>query len=62
GGWTLTVMNSGGGGGGGGATYTGTNGTAYGVFTGGGYGSISDVEACAWSARPANTDCGQHNN
>jgi hypothetical protein len=62
GGWTLTVTNSGGGGGGGGATYTGTNGTAYGVFTGGGYGSTSDVEACAWPAKPSNTDCGQHDN
>ena len=60
-GWSLTVANSGGGGGGGGATYTGTNGGAYGVFTGGGYGSTSDVDACAWPAKPSNTDCGQHN-
>jgi hypothetical protein len=60
-GWTVTVTNSGGGGGGGGATYTGTNGDAYGVFTGGGYGSISDVEACAWPSKPTSTDCGQQN-
>ncbi len=59
-GWTVTATNSGGGGGGGGATYTGTNGDAYGVFTGGGYGSISDVEACAWPSKPTSTDCGQH--
>jgi hypothetical protein len=55
----VTVQNSGGGGGGGGATYTGTNGNAYGVFTGGGYGSTTDVEACAWPVKPSNTDCGK---
>ena len=60
-GWSLTVQNSGGGGGGGGATYTGTNGAAYGVFTGGGYGSTTDVDACAWPAKPTNTNCGQQN-
>lgn len=57
-GWSLTVQNSGGGGGGGGATYTGTNGAAYGVFTGGGYGGSTDVDACAWPAKPTNTNCG----
>ncbi len=57
--WSLTVESSGGGGGGGGATYTGTNGDAYGVFTGGGYGSTTDVEACAWRSKPSNTDCAQ---
>jgi hypothetical protein len=56
--WSVTVQNSGGGGGGGGATYTGTNGNAYGVFTGGRCGSTTDVDACAWPAKPANTDCG----
>ena len=60
-GWSLTVQNSGGGGGGGGATYTGTNGTAYGVFSGGGYGSTTDIDACAWPAKPADTNCGQQN-
>jgi hypothetical protein len=61
-GWSLTVANTGGGGGGGGgATYTGTNGTAYGVFTGGGYGNTTDVQACAWPTKPSNTDCGQRN-
>lgn len=61
GGWSLTVQNSGGGGGGGGATYTGTNGTAYGVFSGGGYGSTTDIDACVWPAKPADTNCGQQN-
>lgn len=59
-GWTLTVENSGGHGGGGGATYTGTNGTSYGVFTGGGYGNTTDVNSCAWPSKPANTNCGEH--
>ena len=60
-GWSLTVRNSGGAGGGGGATYTGTNGDAYGVFTGGGYGGTTDVNACAWPAKPSDTDCGSGN-
>lgn len=60
-GWALTVENSGAGGGGGGATYTGTNGGAYGVFTGGGYGSTTDVDACAWPSKPSNTNCGHGN-
>ena len=59
-GWSLTVQNSSGGGGGGGATYTGTNGSAYGVFTGGGYGATTDVDACAWPSKPSNTNCGHH--
>jgi hypothetical protein len=60
-GWSVTVENSSGGNGGGGATYTGKNGDAYGVFTGGGYGSTTDVNACAWPSRPSNTDCAQGN-
>lgn len=60
-GWTVVVENAGGGGGGGGATYTGTNGDAYGVFVGGGYGSTTDVNSCAWPAKPANTNCGHDN-
>ncbi len=60
-GWSLVVENEGGGGGGGGATYTGTNGGAYGVFVGGGYGSTTDVNACAWPAKPSNTNCGSNN-
>jgi hypothetical protein len=58
-GWTVTVERSGGGGGGGGATYTGTNGDAYGVFVGGGYGSTTDVNSCAWPSKPSNTNCGR---
>ena len=60
--WSLIVDSSSGGAGGGGATYTASNGTAFGVFTGGGYGSTTDVDACAWPAQPANADCGQHGN
>ena len=60
-GWSLVVENQGGGGGGGGATYTGTNGDAYGVFVGGGYGSTTDVNACAWPTKPSNTNCGNDN-
>lgn len=59
-GWSVTVESSGGGGGGGGATYTGTNGNAYGVFTGGGYGGTTDIDACAWPSKPAKPNCGHH--
>jgi hypothetical protein len=58
--WSVTVQSSGGGGGGGGATYTGTNGSSYGVFSGGGYGGTTDVDACAWPSQPANPNCGHH--
>jgi len=57
-GWTVSTLHSGGGGGGGGATYTGTNGSAYGVFTGGGYGDSTDLDACAWPSKPSNPNCG----
>ncbi len=60
-GWSLTVENSGAGANSGGATYTGTNSDAYGVFTGGGYGSTTDVEACTWPSKPSNSDCGHGN-
>jgi hypothetical protein len=60
-GWTLTVESSGGGGEGGGATYTGTNGDAYGVFVGGGYANTTDVNSCAWPAKPSNANCGSNN-
>jgi len=60
--WTVTVENSSNGGGGGGATYTGTNGNAYGVFSGGGYHGTTDVHACVWPAKPSNTDCGRDRN
>ncbi|MDT5090892.1 MAG: hypothetical protein QOH60_255, partial [Mycobacterium sp.] len=59
-GWTVTVESGGGGGYGGGATYTGTHGDAYGVFTGGGSNS-TDVGACAWPSKPADTHCGGGN-
>jgi hypothetical protein len=53
-GWNLTVANSRQGG----ATFTGTNGSVYGVFSGGGYGTATDIHACAWSSQPTNTHCG----
>lgn len=55
--WIVTVQSSGGGGG---PTYTATNADNYGVFSGGGYGGTTDVDACAWPAKPANPDCGHH--
>lgn len=58
--WVVTVVRSGGGQGGGGSTYTGTNANSYGVFSGGGYGATTDIDACAWPAKPANPDCGHH--
>lgn len=60
--WSLIVDSSSGGGGGsgGGATYTASNGNAFGVFTGGGFGSTTDIDACAWPAQPAKKDCGRH--
>jgi hypothetical protein len=57
-GWTVTVANSGGWSGAGGATYTGTRGGNYGVFTGGGSGGATDINACAWPSKPANSNCG----
>ncbi len=58
--WIVTVQSSGGSGGGGGATYTATNANNYGVFSGGGNGGTTDVDACAWPAKPAKPDCGHH--
>lgn len=58
--WTLIVDSSRGGAGGGGATYTASNGNAFGVFTGGGFGNTTDVDACAWPSEPVKKDCGRH--
>jgi hypothetical protein len=60
-GWSVAVVSTGGGGGAGGATYTGTHGEAYGVFGGGGSGSTTDVDACAWPSKPSNPNCGGGN-
>jgi hypothetical protein len=58
-GWTVTVVASGGWGATGGATYTGTHGDTYGVFSGGGgRDNVTDVNACAWPSKPANPNCG----
>ncbi len=57
-GWAVTtIVTSGGGGGGGGGTYTGTNGSAYGVFDGGGYNTTTYLDVCTWPAKPANPNC-----
>jgi len=58
--WSLIVDSSSGGGGGGGATYTASNGNAFGVFSGGGFGNTTDIDACAWPSQPASKDCGRH--
>lgn len=56
--WSLIVDSSSGGSGGGGATYTATNGNAFGVFDGGGWGSTTDIDACVWQSKPSDTSCG----
>lgn len=57
-GWEVsTIVSSGGGEGGGGATYTGTNGEAYGVFDGGGYKTNTYIDVCTWPSKPANPNC-----
>jgi hypothetical protein len=56
-GWQVTTVVTSGGEGGGGATYTGTNGDAYGVFDGGGYNANTFVDVCAWPTKPANPTC-----
>jgi hypothetical protein len=61
-GWTVTVVASGGWKGSGGATYTATQGDAYGVFTGGGNENDADVHACVWPSQPANPNCGTGGN
>jgi hypothetical protein len=58
--WSLIVDSSSGGAGGGTATYTANNGNAFGVFTGGGFGGTTDIDACAWPSQPTNKDCGRH--
>lgn len=55
--WTLIVDSAGDGPGGGGATYTARNGNVFGVFTGGCFGSTTDIHACAWPSAPADKDC-----
>jgi hypothetical protein len=59
--WSLIVDSSSGGGGGARATYTASDGNAFGVFTGGGFGNTTDLDACAWPSQPANPDCGHGN-
>jgi hypothetical protein len=56
-GWAVTTIVTSGGAGGGGATYTGTNGSAYGVFDGGGFNTTTYLDVCTWPAKPANPNC-----
>jgi hypothetical protein len=56
-GWSVTTMVTSGGDGGGGATYTGTKGSAYGVFDGGGYNTNTFLDVCVWPAKPENPNC-----
>ena len=56
-GWAVTTVKTSGGGGGGGATYTGSNGAAFGVFDGGGYQDKTWVDVCAWPSKPADPNC-----
>lgn len=56
-GWAVTTVVTSGGEGGGGTTYTGTNGSAYGVFDGGGYQDNTYLDVCAWPEKPANPEC-----
>ncbi|MDT5345592.1 MAG: hypothetical protein QOE52_4776 [Mycobacterium sp.] len=60
-GWVVTVVSSGRWAGAGGATYSGTQGDTYGVFSGGGSASAADVSACAWPSKPSNPNCGGGN-
>jgi hypothetical protein len=60
-GWAVTVVSSEGWKDAGSATYTATRGTTYGVFSGGGNGNRTDLQACAWPSKPANPNCGGGN-
>ncbi len=60
-GWAVTVVSSGGWQGAGGATYTGTQGNTYAVFSGGGSDGATDVSARAWPSKPSNPNCGGGN-
>ncbi|MBB3605954.1 hypothetical protein FHT40_005643 [Mycolicibacterium sp. BK556] len=56
-GWAVTTIVTSGGPGGGGATYTGTNGAAYGVFDGGGFNTTTFINVCVWPSKPADPNC-----
>lgn len=60
-GWAVTVLSSGGWQGAGGATYTGTQGNSYAVFSGGGSDGTTNIKACAWPSKPSNPNCGSGN-
>jgi len=56
-GWAVTTIVTSISEGGGGATYTGTNGAAYGVFDGGGFNTTTFVNVCVWPTKPADPNC-----
>lgn len=56
-GWEVTTIVTSVGAGGGGATYTGTNGSGYGVFDGGGFNTTTFINVCAWPTKPADPNC-----
>lgn len=56
-GWAVTTVVTSTDSHGGGATYTGTNGNAYGVFDGGGFNTTTYIDVCTWPAKPANPNC-----
>lgn len=56
-GWDVTTIVTSGGAYGGGATLTGTNGSAYGVFDGGGPSEMTYIDVCTWAAKPADPNC-----
>lgn len=56
-GWTVTTIITSEGGNGGGATYTGTHGSVYGVFDGGGFDSATYIDVCTWPTKPAEPNC-----
>ncbi|WP_445169421.1 hypothetical protein ACTXG7_08925 [Mycolicibacterium sp. Dal123E01] len=56
-GWAVTTIVTSINEGGGGATYTGTNGAAYGVFDGGGFNTTTFVTVCVWPTKPADPNC-----
>jgi hypothetical protein len=56
-GWEVNTVVTSGNGGGGGATYSGTNGAAYGVFDGGGPSEMTYIDVCTWAEKPTNPNC-----
>lgn len=56
-GWDVMTIVASGSDWGGGATYTGTKGSAYGVFDGGGPSDMTYIDVCVWAAKPTDPNC-----